>query len=118
MLLGSYERRIGLEAVVPNGNPLTEVFTLMSKKAAKFTIDYTMSRGADVRMGNITVTNNLSPNIHYTDEFTQSVNMGDVLVDVDLALDNVNNPIGTKVSLTPDPSGSDVTFKYSIVRLD
>ena len=126
VFLGNYERQVGLESIVPSGNPATEVFTLLSvnSEPQAFNIDYSINRGPDIRTGRVMITNDLTTNlgnIYFDEEYTESDTIGTITLSAELSLDSFNNPNGTVIKITPDATGglgNDVVFKYSITRLN
>ena len=102
--LGTFRRESGLTEVVV-GNTVSAA-TIASSELEGFSVDYSIIRGTAKRTGVITVTNDQTGNIVYTDDFNQTATTGVVLT--------VVNNAGTADVKYTATAGANGTFIYSI----
>jgi len=111
--LGSYERQVGIEAVLTDNTAVAEsVFEFDSSDAIAYKLDYNIERGTEARMGSILIADN-TVTVTYNDEFQESADLG-VVLDIIHSGANAN----TELQFTATNTGADATINYSIVRLD
>jgi hypothetical protein len=102
--LGTFKRESGFtEVVVGNTAGAT---TIASSELEGFSVDYSIIRGTNKRTGIITVANDQTGNIVYTDDFNQTATTGIVLT--------VVNNAGTADIKYTATAGANGTFIYSI----
>ena len=102
--VGTFKRESGFsETLVGNTASAT---TIASSDLEAFGINYSIIRGTSTRTGVITVANDLTGNIVYTDDFNQTATTGVVLTVVDNA--------GTADIKYTATAGANGTFIYSI----
>ncbi len=107
--LGLYRRTVGLETTLSNSTTGT-MFTIQSTVASTWQVDYTVTRGTEMRSGNITVTNN-NVTVNYAEDYTESDDVG-------ITFTPTQNGSNTDLDFVTTNSGLDATVNYSIVRLD
>jgi hypothetical protein len=109
MLLGSYQRVVGVAATIPDDSSNT-VFTFNNTLANSFKIDYTITRNNQTRMGWLYASNN-GATVNYNEEFTDSTDIGVELVVIGYGTDS-------ELVATTSATGTAATIEYSIVRMD
>ena len=102
--LGTFKRESGISEVLV-GNTVSAT-TIFSSDLETFSLDYSIVRGTSKRTGVITVVNDQTGNIVYTDDFNQTTTTGVVLTVVDNA--------GTADIKYTSTAGANGTFTYSI----
>jgi hypothetical protein len=108
--LGSYVRETGDTATLTdNTGTAASVFTLDSGDVSAWSLDYTITRGTNVRHGKMQVRNASTP--VYVDDFVEDATTGVVL--------SVANTAGTTYALqyTTSSTGTDATLTYSLKQL-
>jgi hypothetical protein len=108
--LGSFVRESGETATLTdNTAAATSVFTLDSGDVSAWSLDYTITRGSNVRHGKMQVRNASTP--VYSDEYVENATTGTTL--------SVANTTGTTYALqyTTTSTGSDATLTYSLTQL-
>jgi hypothetical protein len=108
--LGSFVRESGDTATLTdNTSSATSVFTMSSSNVKAWSLDYTITRGSNVRHGKLTVRNASTP--VYSDDYVENASTGVVL--------SVANTSGTTYALryTTTSTGSNATLTYSLTQL-
>jgi len=108
--LGSYVRETGDTATLTdNTSSATSVFTMSSSNVKAWSLDYTITRGSNVRHGKMKVRNTSTP--VYSDDYVEDASTGVTL--------SVANTTGTTYALqyTTSSTGSDATLTYSLSQL-
>jgi len=108
--LGSYVRETGDTATLTdNTAAATSVFTLSSSDVSAWSLDYTITRGSNIRHGKMKVRNTSTP--VYSDDYVEDASTGVTL--------SVANTTGTTYALqyTTSSTGSDATLTYSLSQL-
>ena len=108
--LGSYVRESGETATLTDNTAVaTSVFTLDSSDVSAWSLDYTITRGTNVRHGKMEVRNASTP--VYSDDFVEDASTGVIL--------SVANTAGTTYALqyTTSNTGADATLTYSLSQL-
>ena len=108
--LGSFVRESGDTATLTdNTSSATSVFTMDSSDVSAWSLDYTITRGSNVRHGKMQVRNASTP--VYSDDYAENASTGVVL--------SVANTSGTTYALqyTTTSTGSDATLTYSLTQL-
>jgi len=107
--LGSYERQVGLEAVLPGGTTDT-IFSISENNPYSFKIEYNLIRDSNkTRMGWAYVSND-NVNVVFNEEYTESNDLG-------VELSAVGTGLTTEIQFTSSP-GNDAIINYSVIRLD
>ena len=108
--LGSYVRESGDTATLTdNTSVAASVFTLSSSNVKAWSLDYTITRGSNVRHGKMMVRNTSTP--IYSDDFVENASTGVIL--------SVANTAGSTYALqyTTTNTGSNATLTYSLTQL-
>lgn len=108
--LGSFVRETGDTATLTDNTPVAaSVFTLSSSNVEAWSLDYTITRGSNVRHGKMMVRNTSTP--IYSDDFVENASTGVVL--------SVANTSGSTYALqyTTSNTGSNATLTYSLTQL-
>lgn len=108
--LGSYERQVGIEAILSDNTTDETIFVLEHSLANSFRVDYNITRGGETRMGWLYVSNDNTA-VTFNEEFTQSDDLGVELNVVGVGTDS-------ELRFTTTSTSQDATLNYSIVRLD
>jgi len=134
--LGSFEREVGIEAIIPAATPNETIFEFTNSEASSYRVDYSIRRlqstQPDTRMGRMYISNpatNPGANellgvVSFSDEFTESADTG-IVLDV-VSVREEPDPIGSPGTYTYTKSamrftsdaGADATLNFSVVRLD
>lgn len=101
---GTFTRQSGFSNVLV-GNTLSAT-TIASSDSEAFNVNYSIIRGSAKRTGIITVTNDQTGNIVYTDDFSQTATTGIVLT-------VINNAGSADIKYTAT-AGANGTFVYSV----
>jgi len=108
--LGSFVRESGDTATLTdNTSSATSVFTMSSNDVSAWSLDYTITRGSNVRHGKMQVRNTSTP--VYSDDYVENASTGVTL--------SIANTAGTTYALqyTTTSTGSDATLTYSLTQL-
>lgn len=108
--LGSFVRESGETATLTdNTSSATSVFTMDSSDVKAWSLDYTITRGSNVRHGKMQVRNTATP--VYSDDYVEDTATGVTL--------SVANTAGTTYALqyTTSSTGSNATLTYSLSQL-
>lgn len=108
--LGSYERVVGIEAILNDNVAGGSIFTLDHNTENSYRIDYNIKRGTESRMGWLYVSND-SVTVNFNEEYTQTNDLG-------VTLDVVGSGTDSELQFTTTSTGDDAIFNYSVVRLD
>ena len=121
MFLGSYSREVGLETGLVRNTSAAEIFKLQTVDPITFKVDYTISRGNNIRMGNIVATSNFANAINpiaFNDEYSDSIDTLGNNVGATITITNDLSSSSTSLNMSLDNTDVDAIFNYSITRLD
>ena len=109
--IGRYARSNGLTAVIPDNSSGTTVATTNPTLVTSFSMDYTMTRGGNVRHGLFTVSSAGTGTQVFTDDFTETIDIGVVLSAEQTGANSL------VVTANTTSTGSNVSMTYSIAHL-
>lgn len=109
--IGQYARLNGLSSTIPDNSSGTTVTTTNPSVVRAFSMDYTMVRGTAVRHGLFTVSSAGANTQVFTDDFTETSDIGVILSAQQVSANALN------ITANTTSSGSNVSLTYSIAHL-